>query len=95
MASSNIAVALALLAVLVPALSQTCTDGIKNGKETGKDCGGFSGGVTCPKCALGIGCLVATDCVSGFCNGAKVRVCPVDVSCVSPSHHTHRIATAE
>lgn len=28
----------------------TCNDGIQNGTETGVDCGGTSGGVTCPNC---------------------------------------------
>ncbi|MDX2051636.1 MAG: polysaccharide lyase family 7 protein [Polyangiaceae bacterium] len=32
------------------ASAPTCTDGIKNGTETNTDCGGVSGGVTCPAC---------------------------------------------
>lgn len=30
----------------------SCTDGIKNGTESDVDCGGMSGGVTCPACTL-------------------------------------------
>ena len=42
---------------------QTCTDGAKNGAETGIDCGGGA----CPSCAAGQACLVAADCASGVC----------------------------
>lgn len=44
-------------------MAPTCTDGLRNGVETGTDCGGG----TCPKCATGSGCKVASDCVSGVC----------------------------
>jgi hypothetical protein len=40
-----------------------CTDGVKNGTETGVDCGGG----TCPACPSGQGCTVAGDCQSGIC----------------------------
>ncbi len=46
----------------------TCTDGVKNGAETGVDCGGGS----CPACPAGQGCLAAADCASGVC---KASVC--------------------
>ena len=45
----------------------TCTDKIKNGTETGVDCGGGK----CPKCGKGGGCAGAADCVSGVCSGGK------------------------
>jgi hypothetical protein len=38
-----------------------CTDGIKDGTETGVDCGGTS----CPRCPVGQGCLTNTDCITG------------------------------
>ena len=41
----------------------TCSDGVKNGGETGIDCGG----TTCGKCGTGQGCTSATDCLSGKC----------------------------
>jgi len=41
-----------------------CTDGLKNGAETGVDCGGG----TCPACAVGGGCAVDTDCASSACD---------------------------
>ncbi len=44
----------------------TCTDGVKDGSETGTDCGG----PTCMPCAAGGGCLVATDCQSDVCQAA-------------------------
>ncbi|KAI8471296.1 MAG: hypothetical protein J3K34DRAFT_235982 [Monoraphidium minutum] len=42
----------------------SCFDTIRNGDETGIDCGG---GV-CPSCPLGSNCTVGTDCRSGFCS---------------------------
>ena len=41
----------------------TATDGIRNGDETGLDCGGKNA----PRCPLGKGCLVPTDCTTGAC----------------------------
>ena len=42
----------------------TCSDGIKNGNETGKDCGG-----SCLVCVDGDGCVTGTDCKSKVCSG--------------------------
>ncbi len=42
-----------------------CTDGVKNGSETDKDCGGPN----CPKCGDGKVCAGATDCTNGVCSG--------------------------
>ena len=39
-----------------------CDDNIKNGGETGSDCGG-----PCPRCPDGEGCLDGVDCESGVC----------------------------
>jgi hypothetical protein len=47
-----------------PAHKCQCTDGAQDGAETDVDCGGNVCGVAC---ADGKGCLVATDCTSGFC----------------------------
>jgi plastocyanin len=41
----------------------SCTDAVKNGAETGVDCGG---GI-CPSCGLNSACAVASDCASGVC----------------------------
>jgi hypothetical protein len=41
----------------------TCHDGMKDGQETGIDCGG----PTCPACPAGQGCLSGTDCQSLVC----------------------------
>jgi hypothetical protein len=53
---------------------ESCTDGIKNGSETGIDCGGGA----CPKCALGKTCASfadgARDCESGRCSAVD-KVC--------------------
>jgi hypothetical protein len=48
-----------------PTPEATCTDGAQNGNETDVDCGG----PTCPKCAEGKRCSVATDCATGVCSG--------------------------
>jgi hypothetical protein len=44
----------------------TCTDGLRDGSETGVDCGGGS----CPACGPGEGCASASDCVSGACTNS-------------------------
>jgi hypothetical protein len=46
----------------------TNTDGVKNGAETGTDCGGTNN----PLCADGQGCATRTDCVHNYC---KALVC--------------------
>jgi hypothetical protein len=48
---------------VAPSPPPSTTDGVKNGAETDIDCGGSGA----PKCAAGKSCLVATDCVWGFC----------------------------
>lgn len=47
----------------------SCTDGKKNGDETGVDCGG----PTCPKCDQDKPCLGDTDCLSGNCKDLVCR----------------------
>ncbi len=49
------------------ALAEGCSDGVKNGDETGVDCGG-----TCApakRCADGAACRSGNDCASSACNG--------------------------
>jgi hypothetical protein len=47
----------------------TCSDGIKNGNETGIDCGGG----TCSTCGTGQGCNGGSDCTSGVCMGGTCQ----------------------
>jgi hypothetical protein len=47
-----------------------CTDGVRDGYETGVDCGG---GI-CAGCPLGSGCAIDSDCASAACD-AIARVC--------------------
>lgn len=51
----------------------SCVDGVKNGDETGIDCGGAK----CPKCGAGAPSFSGTGCASGYSNG---RFC-VDSPC--------------
>ncbi|HEY8515334.1 MAG TPA: hypothetical protein VIS07_07465 [Candidatus Binatia bacterium] len=44
-----------------------CADGVKNGSESGIDCGGSS--PFCVRCADGQTCNTASDCASGICSG--------------------------
>ena len=51
----------------------TCSDGMKNGTESGVDCGGGA----CPACATGGGCIAPTDCQSAVCDlGSKTCSAP-------------------
>ncbi|MFT3767794.1 MAG: hypothetical protein QM820_20250 [Minicystis sp.] len=61
----------------------TCNDGVLNGNETDKDCGGgaFQGGNACPKCAVGKVCSLATDCSTGLCNGGVCATKPDGAQC--------------
>ncbi|HEU4728300.1 MAG TPA: VCBS repeat-containing protein [Kofleriaceae bacterium] len=54
-------------------LNPLCTDQIRNGDETGVDCGG-----SCGKCDLGEGCKVDNDCDEGNCVGGKCTPFPCD-----------------
>src|SRR5262249_2783284 len=42
----------------IPMTCPTCSDGVKNGHETGVDCGGG----TCNRCPSGAGCVNGSDC---------------------------------
>ncbi len=68
-----------------------CSDGAKNGNETGLDCGG-----PCGPCPVGQGCGMNADCQSGFCNAVGVCATPncmdgakngaeTDVDCGGPT----------
>ena len=48
----------------------SCSDGVKNGNETGVDCGGPD----CGKCKDSLGCAKHTDCLSGYCD-PKTNLC--------------------
>ncbi|MDO8584405.1 MAG: hypothetical protein Q7R83_04475 [bacterium] len=43
----------------------SCNDGVKNGAETGVDCGGN----VCARCANGLGCSQNSDCANNLCSG--------------------------
>lgn len=52
----------------------TCTDSVKNGSETDKDCGGGA----CPACADTLHCAANADCANNLCSGSGPGTC---VSC--------------
>lgn len=59
-----------------------CVDGLKNGTETGVDCGG----PTCAKCDNGLGCATFSDCLSGFCQNLLCAPCGGTNDCQSTSY---------
>jgi hypothetical protein len=67
----------------------TCTDGVKDGTETGVDCGGG----TCAPCPLSNACNAAADCLSGECSHGLCSACSdgvkdgfeTDVDCGGPA----------
>jgi collagen triple helix repeat protein len=77
--------------VCTPLAAPTCSDGIRDGKETDTDCGG----PTCAACAVSRQCLVGSDCTSGYCAGniCAVATCndgvrngsETDVDCGGPT----------
>ncbi len=59
----------------------SCTDGQKNGTETGLDCGGSTCDMAGKTCAVGLACVNATDCTSGFCNSGLCALKPIAAAC--------------
>jgi hypothetical protein len=73
-----ITLCLPLSLALLP--SASCSDGIRNGNETGVDCGG----PTCGSCTPGATCELPTDCDSGRCVGTTNTTTNVTVkACVA------------
>src|SRR5215217_663644 len=56
----------------------TCSDGFKNGTETGVDCGG-----TCPRCGVGHGCLGRPECASAVCTSGICQTCTPLTACAA------------
>ena len=65
----------------------TCTDHVKNGDETGVDCGG----PTCPPCANGVSCILDRDCASQMCFPS---VCQADLNGCTPGTATSIVGNA-
>jgi hypothetical protein len=60
----------------------SCSDGVKNGNETGVDCGGG----TCPPCPTGENCALPTDCASGVCAPSVTMPMPMrPLLCQAPT----------
>ena len=51
-------------------VAPSCNDSVKNGAETGLDCGGAT---SCPRCGTGVACSSGSDCVSGVCTSRSAR----------------------
>eukprot|EP00877_Chromochloris_zofingiensis_P011489 jgi/Chrzof1/6594/Cz19g02010.t1 len=58
--------------------AQTCSDGIKNGKESDVDCGG-----TCNPCGTWKLCNVAADCLSNNCPAGNPSRCNQALTCTN------------
>lgn len=69
----------ALSATMTRCAGASCEDGVKNGDEGASDCGGTEEG--CPRCADGLGCNVATDCLSSVCSGEDEALACVPPAC--------------
>ena len=54
----------------------TCGDGVKNGSETGVDCGG-----SCPRCSTGQACLSRNDCSGAVCSAGTCQACTFGTQC--------------
>ena len=66
---SDCELALVCAPTTLTCVAATCSDGLKNGDETGIDCGG-----SCPSlCGNGMGCSSASSCESGVCVGGTCQ----------------------
>jgi hypothetical protein len=61
-----------------PKPTPSCTDGLKNGEETGVDCGG-----PCALCANGQGCKSRGDCAGALCKNHTCQACTASPECGS------------
>jgi hypothetical protein len=69
-----------------PGTCVSCMDGVKDGNETGVDCGGAQCDAQNKTCATGQGCAVASDCTTGFCQASMTcALRPLGQSCTSGS----------
>ena len=69
----------------LPMDSGSCTNGIQDGSETDVDCGGASGGGSCPSCPIGLDCIADQDCADGSCTyGICVRL--IAATCTDGLH---------
>ena len=62
----------------------SCNDGVRNGTESGVDCGGMSSGAACPKCSAG------SPCRKGDCDADAGFVCSEDGYCIE-SHCSNKM----
>jgi hypothetical protein len=58
-----------------------CADHVQDVDETGVDCGGD---IKCPRCALGVACLLDFDCASSACDG-------ISATCVADRCADHHV----
>jgi hypothetical protein len=64
-----------------PGTCVSCSDGVKDGNESDVDCGGSECDLMGDTCALGKGCLVGADCVSGYCPAGTCALKPDGTFC--------------
>src|SRR6185369_11791484 len=63
-----------------PAPAPSCIDGLQNGDETGKDCGGSCIALG-QKCSNGLGCVSDNDCVSSLCTANVCSPASIPAHC--------------
>jgi hypothetical protein len=56
----------------------TCNDGVRNGRESGVDCGGAT---MCPRCADGQSCTASSDCANGSCDAPTMTCMSAAATC--------------
>ena len=64
-----------------PGTCVSCSDGVKDGDETDVDCGGSTCALMGDRCALGQGCLLGSDCTSGYCPAGTCALKPDGTYC--------------
>lgn len=63
-------------AITAPPARALCVDGVKNGSETDRDCGG-----QCPPCDARSACHIAADCKTGLCVRGVCTACTAPTDC--------------
>jgi hypothetical protein len=72
-----------------PGTCVSCHDGVKDGNETGQDCGGSDCDGQGLTCATGLGCGAPADCASGVCQSSVCATLPDGTACTGSPQCTN------